>query len=492
MLIVAFLLIVLGALFLAVALIYVYWRRIQRPVPKLDRDAKVRGLQANVEVLRDRHGIPHLYAENDADLFRALGFVHAQDRLWQMEQRRRVALGRLAEVFGEAALDADRFSRAIGLGRAARAELDRMDAPERQALEAYAAGVNEFIRQNPGKLAAEFNLLRVQPEPWSALDSVACLKLLAWSYSGNWESELVRLMLVAELGPERATELEPLYRESGTGAEGESVDGADRQIAILAQGMLADYERVRPWLGVNGHANGSNSWVIAPKRTATRTALLANDTHQGVQIPVQWYEAHLSSPAYEVSGATIPGVPGVWSGHNRAVAWGLTNAVCDVQDLYLEKLSPDNADQFEDSGRWLNAEIHDEPIRVRGDGAVHMERVRVSRHGPLLDSVTGGRIHGDGAQRALSLRWAGSESTDTFKALLALNRAEDWDAFRTALADWATPALNFYLRRCRRQHRVLCGRKGADSGRRQRSGSGPRLGSSLRLDRFRSCCRVAA
>lgn len=424
--------------------LYLYWWRIQRPIPNLDGEHILSGLDATVNVLRDRNAIPHIYAETDDDLFRAQGYIHAQERLWQMEQKRRIAHGTLAEVFGAEALDADRFSRTVGFRRAAEAELSELGAEVRRTLEAYAQGVNEYIRQNEGKLSAEFNLLRLHPREWTPLDTVALMKVLAWDFSVNWESELERLLRVTTLGTERASELEHRHASS-------EVTITDSPTPLQAQAALVDraaevlqaYERIKPWIGAHNTASGSNSWVIAPKASASRRALLANDTHMGVQIPVQWYEMHLASPSYEVAGASLPGTPGIWIGHNRTVAWGIANALCDVQDLYLEREDPERPGRFELDGEWYEGSAVDEEIHVRGQDRVHIETVRSSRHGPLIHHVASDSRLDLPSGIGFSLRWTGHDPGQTLQALLAVNRAQKWESFVSALKDWSAPPTSF-------------------------------------------------
>ncbi len=436
------LLIVMAGLAVAVIFFYVYWRRVQRPTPTLNGELRLECLDGTAEVLRDRYGIPHIYAENDADLFRALGFTHAQDRLWQMEQNRRTAKGELSEAFGPAALDADRFSRIVGFRRAAEKELAALDPGTRQVVDWYVEGVNAFIDSHPGRLAAEFNLLRLTPAPWSAVDTLACSKMMAWSLSVNWESELVRLQLAHRLGAIRAADLEPDYPADAPvilDAVGEAEATRLLQTAGL---MLNQYEGLKKWFGMEGEGRGSNSWVLAPKRSATRRPLLCNDPHMAVQVPSAWYEVHLSSPGYEVSGASLPGIPGVMLGHNRRIAWGMTAALCDVQDLYVERRHTDDAELFEYDGRWERAEIVEEAISVRGAESPHVERVLVTRHGPIVDSLAGEvrRAAIDGL--AFALQWTGHVAGNTLGAVLALNRASDWETFQAALAEWADPPQN--------------------------------------------------
>ncbi len=385
--------IVLGVATVAVVLsgliFFVYWRLVQRPVPDLNADFHVAGLRAPVELVRDKHGIPHIYAQNEDDLLLAQGFVHAQDRLWQMEQNRRVARGRLAEVFGESALDVDRFARTVGFWRAAQAEVALLDPATRRSLEAYVAGINTFIDQHPGRLSAEFNLLRVVPEPWQVEDVVAYGKLIGWTMGVNWEAELLRLQLIARMGPMHAAELEPDYPHTNPIILDAVGSAAGTRLLATAGLLLNEYDKVRTWLGQPSAGSGSNSWVVAPKHSQSRRAMLCNDPHLMLQIPSALYENALHAPSLNASGASFPGIPGVAIGHNQEIAWGLTTAYVDQQDLYVERFDPDDPVRYEFNGAWEMAERYEEAIRVRGGAEPHVETVLVTRHGPVL--VVAGR-----------------------------------------------------------------------------------------------------
>jgi len=361
-------LIILVALFIAVALfggifLYVYWWLIQRALPDLNGQLPLDGLSAPVEILRDERGIPHIYAQNRADLFRAQGFVHAQDRLWQMEQNRRIASGRLSELFGVAALDVDRFSRIVGFHRAAQAELATLEPEMVAVLEQYVGGINAYIRSRPGRLAPEFNLLRRQPEPWTSLDVLGFSKVMGWSLSVNWESELVRLQLANQLDPLLAAELEPDYPPANP-AITEALGEKSMRLVSTAGLLLSQYEQLRKWLGPSGSNQGSNNWVVGPKASSSGRAILCNDPHLALTMPGVWYENHLhcagrtDSPTYNnfhVSGVTFAGAPGVVIGHNERIAWGVTNAFPDVQDLYIERPHPEKANHFAYNDVWEEA-----------------------------------------------------------------------------------------------------------------------------------------
>lgn len=433
--------------------IWFYWSKIQRPLPKWDGEFDLNIFEEPVEILRDKHGIPHIYAQNRADLFRAQGYVHAQDRLWQMEQNRRVARGTLSEVFGEAALEADRFSRIIGFWRAAQAEEQILDDDTRQSLEWYAQGVNSYIESRPGNLAAEFNLLRFTPEPWKVIDSLAFSKVMGWTLSVNWESELTRLRLSAALDPYRAAELEPDYPQ-GNPTILDSVGDEVREKLLSTAGLLLNqYESLKEWQSkqnapVFGLGQGSNSWVVAPKASLNSRPLLANDPHLSLTIPGTFYEIHLSCPGFHVSGASFAATPGVAIGHNERVAWGFTNAFADVQDLYMERAHPDKPDHFEFQGEWEEAQVIEEVIPVKKWDQPYTERVVITRHGPIVTGWLTEALKsqnsdpGPAATVPLALRWTGHEPGQIVRSILKMNDATDWDSFEDALKDWSTPPQN--------------------------------------------------
>ena len=444
-------------------LIYIYWWLVQRPAPQHEGELELPELDAAVEVLRDKHGIPHIYAQTEADLWRAQGFVHAQDRLWQMEMNRRVALGRLAELFGPVALDADRFSRIVGFRRAAELELAAQDEATTATLGHYCEGVNAYIRSRKGKLAAEFNLLRRQPQEWSPLDILAFGKMMAWSLSINWESELIRLQLAAKLDSTLAADLEPDYPATNpTVAEGA---GSEESLRMLhtAGLMLNEYEQLKAWLpfGSQGMGQGSNGWAVSGEKTNSGRTILCNDPHLVMTMPGAWYEMHLSCPppgasdhGVHVSGASFAGAPGIIIGHNEQIAWGMTNAFPDVQDVYIERPHPQNVrgnpPRFEYDGEWEEATVIREEIYLRNRTRPHVEKVVITRHGPLLSELLKPQEGESGfpddpvlTATPLSLRWIGHQPGKVVRAILRINRAQSWQEFDASLADWSAPSQVF-------------------------------------------------
>jgi penicillin amidase len=405
-----------------------YQALLRRPLPRTRGLLTVPGLGAAAEIVRDAWGIPHVRAASLADAYAAQGLVHAQDRLWQLELNRRVASGRLSELFGTIALPADRFLRRIGLRRAAEVELARLAPDSLTLLDAYCAGINAGIAA-AAALPLEFRLLRCTPEPWTPLDSLTYAKLLSWTLGTNWETELLRLRLLAAVGPDLAARLEPGY-PAGHPFQATAEPGTLRAAADL----LADYVRTAELIGPFA-PGASNAWAVAAERSATGAPLLASDPHLGLQMPAVWYELHLASPTADVAGASLLGLPGVIIGHNGAIAWGLTAAQVDVQDLYVERLHPDDPTRYEVNGQWHQARVVGEVIRVKDQPSPVIEEVRLTRHGPLVTPLRT-------TSASLALRWTSQEPDHFVETITGVNQARDWASARAALAQLAGPPLN--------------------------------------------------
>ncbi|MGE5674839.1 MAG: penicillin acylase family protein [Mycobacterium leprae] len=379
------------------------------------------GLKESVEVFWDERGVPHIYARNLHDLYMAQGYVTARDHLWSMDIDRRLATGSLAEIVGPELLAVDKFFRTLGLRRVAAESFPIYNAEGQSHLEAYAEGVNAFIAQR--HLPPEFRLLRYQPAPWTAVDTLAVGKLLAFGLAGNWDTELFHAHLVQAVGAAKAAEL--------------FLSEPDPDLlALLEQTPLPDTAHLAAVIeAALGDATGSNSWVVSGFRTRSGAPMLANDPRLPVHNPSHWYETHLVGPdGVDVTGVTCPGVPGILAGHNREIAWGITNLSADVQDLFLEEAKPDAPDHFRYAGEWERATTFIETIAVKGNPEPERLEVLVSRHGPVIAR---------GATTALALSWTGLRPSTELESILAYNRARCWTDFRTALQTFASPAQSF-------------------------------------------------
>jgi penicillin amidase len=431
---------------------------LRRPLTQTSGQIRLPGLDAPVQILRDRWGVPHIYARTTADLFTAQGYAHAQDRLWQMELQRRTGMGRLAEIFGPIALDTDRFVRVLGFNRIVRREAELLEGEVRAVVDAYVRGVNAFIAQHARRLPIEFSILRLRPEPWQAEDVLVWAKMMALNLSRDWMTDLLRARIVAAIGPERAALLEPQYPPTHP----LTIPPGVRYSAGMGADALRMAATAAPFAGSSAAGQGSNAWAVGGERTASGRPLLASDPHLIMQVPSLWYENHLSGGDIHVTGASLPGVPCVVIGHNERIAWGLTNGENDVQDLFIERFDPADPTRYEFQGAWEQATIVRERIVVKGQAEPAIEEVRITRHGPIISSLipsderrktedegsANGVMHsstvvGPSSKQALALRWAALEPGQNMSAAILINRAHDWESFRAAVAEWVMPTQNF-------------------------------------------------
>ena len=397
-----------------------------RPLPSIDADERLLGLHERVEVVRDKYGVPHIFATDLHDAFFAQGFVTAQDRLWQMDIYRRAAQGRLAEVLGEPALESDRFMRTLGLGRAARLDLSVISDEGRGAIEAYAEGVNKFLQAHGESLPVEFTILGYRPEPWTVVDTLAVAKLQLYDAAGNYTQELLRASIAARLGPEVLSTLLP---DASANALADDARAWAMVAPEITPGLAGDGPAaLANVLGGAGQGLGSNCWALSGSHTASGKPLLAGDPHLPVRNPSIWYEVALDAGDLHLIGFSIPGVPGVVIGHNDRVAWSFTYAYADTQDLFVERQDPNDLRRYEFEGRMENATFTREVITVKGRADPVVVDVVITRHGPILTPV----LKEQKAQ--LALRWSALDGTRTVDAVIGMARARNFGEFRAAAA----------------------------------------------------------
>ncbi|ETP68473.1 beta-lactam antibiotic acylase [Planococcus glaciei CHR43] len=416
-------------LVLAVAALVFVNVYIGKSSPVIEGKSAVAVLDGDVKVTRDEIGVPHIEADSDADLYRAQGYVQAQDRMFQMDLSRRQASGRLAEVVGAGAVDTDKFFRTFSLRDAAEKSWDGYNDEAKQVLEWYADGVNAYMEEakEEGTLSYEFALLGYEPEEWTPVDSLTIGKFMAYDLGGNWSTLAIRHWALNEFPEEKARELFIKYPENAP-----SIIEANLEQPVKVAGQF-DASVIPP------EFNGSNNWVVSGDKTESGKPLLADDPHLGLSTPSIWYQMHLESPEQNVSGVIFAGIPGIILGHNEQIAWGVTNVGPDVQDLYIETPNPDDPTQFRYEGEWEQAEVRDEPIQVK-DGETEDFEVVVTRHGPIISNV----LYKEEDPGALfSMQWTALEPTLELQAVLSFNKASNWEEFETALEDFQAPAQNF-------------------------------------------------
>jgi penicillin amidase len=409
-----------------------------RAEPDPERGAALAGLGAPVEVWRDSLAVPHVWARSEPDLFRAMGYVHAQDRLWQMELFRRVADGRMAEILGPRLVDTDRFLRTVGMGRSAAENERLLDATTRSLLQAYADGVNAWMSENPGPLPPEFMVLRFQPEPWTIRNTLSIAKIMAWDLA-DWNLGLDLQRAVDAVGPELGRDLFPAYPDSGvTILEDAPVPTRPAPPAPRVSGV--PIPAIPPLAaalldGVSA-ARASNAWVIGGSRTRSGKPILANDMHLALRAPSLWYLAALHGGGFNVAGMTLPGVPVVIAGHSDRVAWGFTNAVVDDVDFFVEQVDPADSTRYRTPGGSEPFVVRHDTIRVKGEPPV-IHRVRTTRHGPVLSDAekrSGGRV--------MAMRWTALDPSREVAAFFGMNRARSAAEFLEAMKDFRSPHQN--------------------------------------------------
>ncbi|MFE7353833.1 penicillin acylase family protein [Streptomyces sp. NPDC057543] len=453
--------------------------------PQTTGSLKLDGLDGNVDVKRDSYGIPQLYADSDTDLFRAQGFVQAQDRFWEMDVRRHMTAGRLSEMFGSGQVETDSFLRTLGWRKVAQEEYDTvLSADTKKNLQAYADGVNAYLKGRDGKdISVEYAALGFtndyKPAEWTPVDSVAWLKAMAWDLRGNMQDEIDRSLMTSRLDKKQIEDLYPpySYKHKPIVSEGaissvtgkfdpdatpsdsigsDTVVGATEGLNTQLSSLSDTLDQIPALLGPNGTGIGSNSWVVSGNYTTTGKPLLANDPHLAPQLPSLWYQMGLhcrqisATCQYDTAGYTFSGMPGVIIGHNQDIAWGFTNLGADVTDLFLEKVSGDG---YLYDGKVKPFTVREETIKVAGGKSRHIT-VRETNNGPLVSDrsselekvgqkapvANAAPDRADGY--AVALKWTALDPGHSMDAVFELNRAKDFPSFRKAAEHFEVPSQN--------------------------------------------------
>ncbi len=402
-------------------------------LPGLSGEKSLAGLKADVRVIRDERGVPHIYAENEHDLYFATGYITAQERLWQMDMVRHATYGRLSELFNRDMFETDHFLRALGMPDKSKMVLEREDPEILATLQAYADGVNAWIAECGKKLPPEFRILGYQPEPWTMTDITNIIGFIGWDLaSSNLSNEINNYRLLMKLGEEKASQLVadwnlvdevvfPDYR----------IDEKLMVQSLSAIGSMKELEK----LGIVT-LSGSNNWAVSGSRSETGKPILSNDMHLGFNVPGFWMQVHQVIPGkLNVTGVIFPGEPYIVAGHNKHIAWGLTNLGVDDIDLFVE--SVDSTGNFYNyNGEWLPFKDVEHTLKMNDDSA-QKRIIRYTHHGPVISGMQ--NVEGV----VLTMKWSGYDYSDEIRAVYQLNRAENWDQFRAALSHFRSISQNF-------------------------------------------------
>jgi len=401
---------------------------INKSLPQVSGRVSVSGIKEDVEIIRDTYGVPHIYARNEPDLYFALGYAMAQDRMWQMDFYRRLGHGRLSEVFGEEFVETDRYFRllsAAGINKEVPNELSFM-------LNSFTDGINAYLISHRDRLPLEFKLLRYEPEPWDPEDYLAILKVANWGLSAGWKVDLSASNILEKVGEKKFHEAFPV----SPGNSPIMVTPESKIKLAALNSFLKIFSAIEETAAFPSLA-ASNIWVVSGAKSAGGKPILVSDPHLALSNPAFWWEAHLVCPTIDMSGFGMPGVPGIPMGHNRNVAWGVTNVMVDDVDFFIEKINPDNPHQYLYMGKWEDMQIIEESIGIKGKDP-HKTKILLTHHGPILTDISKGS-----EKKAISVKWAFNGGLQPAKASYLLAKAKDIEDLKEALKTWELPSFNF-------------------------------------------------
>lgn len=436
-----FLLLIL-ILLIGFSVIGIYWTFI-KPLPDYSAVITSEKVRDTVDVHWDSYGVPYIYARNENDLYFSIGYIHAQERLWQMTLSQISAEGRFAEFFGEELIEMDKFQRTIGFWETAKKIEAESDERLLEILQVYADGVNEFIRKNRRNLPIEFALLDIEPIEWTVTHSIAMTRLMAWDQNIHWWSELTYASLENTLSFTRLQELFPEYSDRYPTTMN---DQQSRELASALHPLIdLEFDR-RKLLTVEGTQTGSNAWAVNGSKTESGLPILAGDPHMGLSIPGFWFEVHYSTPGHKITGASIPGMPFVILGNNEHSAWSITNMMADVVDFFIETPVSTNPDLYVTNSASTPAEtdfflVRSELIKVKG-GDDFLHRVRETHNGPIVSDLIDSEKFPE-ANQLISMAWTGNQVSHEGLSVYMMNQASTMSEFEEAVSMFKSPAMNF-------------------------------------------------
>ncbi len=418
-----------------------------RSLPADNAQYAIKAPLGETTITLDADGIPTIEAKSERDLWFAVGFMHARDRLWQLEMNRRVGRGELAEILGPKALETDKFLRTLGVYRAAKAQFDGFPPEAKALLQAYADGVNAYVRDAMTVRPPEFVILGVQPGIWEPVDTVAWGIIMAYDLGGNWGNELLRLQMAARMPVSRIDELLPPQPGDTLPAHGDYASlykSIDTLPTAEAKTASVDSSPELMFLSAGTEGIGSNNWVVNGSKTVSGKPLLANDPHLSLAAPAIWYYTKQKAPGIEVTGATLPGGPSVILGRTKGVAWGFTNTGPDVQDLYLEEINSKGEARTPDG--WLKLTTRSETFKVKGEPDVQIS-VRESRHGPIISDAHAPTANAINTKKfAMAMRWTALDANNqTVLVAARMNKAQTVSELKETLRGYVAPQQNVVM-----------------------------------------------
>ncbi len=440
--------IIASLLIILIVLFFFFRYLVVKSFPEYDRTISVKGLQNTVKIYRDEFGVPHIFAENEHDLMFAAGYVHAQDRLWQMDITRRTGEGRLSEVLGYTTVDFDKLFRTLNISDVVGRIYEHIQPKVISALQAYADGINAYINGHKGKYPIEFDMIGYEPELWTVKHSLLLSRLMAWDLNIAWWVDLTMGKLVEKVDIKKLSEIFPNYPASAPTIielhhHLQGKKPTDKKFSASVTNFMNVVQSFRNYFGNDGSAIGSNSWVIDSTLSVSGKPILANDPHLSLPAPSKWYEMHLSAPDWDVAGVSLPGSPFIIIGSNNRIAWGLTNGMIDETDFYIEKIDSIKSTNYICENKSIPIAVSEESIYIGKDDSVVIN-VRRTHHGPIISdihSVTNNSAT-DANQGTVSMRWVGFEVSSEPSALYLINKSQNAEDFERGIKEFAVPGQN--------------------------------------------------
>jgi penicillin amidase len=427
-------------IFLIFAVIVVSYFMLKKPIPKYEGTAAVSGIKDDVEIYRDKHGVAYINANDQMDAVFALGYVHAQERLFQMDLMRRSVAGKLSQVMGRETIPFDRMFKTLGLEEAVEEHYPKLHPKSKQILEAYSSGINAFINSEDSGYPVEFDILGYEPEEWEPKHSLLIAKLLSWQLNISWWSDIAYVHLLQKFGKEKVMEILPDYPENAPTIIPEGVDN----YADISTDFIKTDRRFRKFIGFEGTHIGSNNWVVNEKMSKSGAPIIANDPHLTHSVPATWFMAVIKSPQLNVTGFTLPGLPAVVIGKNQDISWVVTNVMADDADFYVEKLDSSKQKYFYDE-EWRDLDIRRDTIVVKDSANVAM-KISSTHRGPIISDIHPYEElypNAEVKKPNVSMKWTAYDFSDELFAINLINTAQNWDDFKEALSHYNSPGQNF-------------------------------------------------
>jgi penicillin G amidase len=447
--------IISGIVLIAVGILLFHYLLL-KSLPEYSGEKDLAGLSGKVEIYRDNYGVPYVFAQSDNDAAFSLGYLHAQERLFQMDIARRAGEGRLSEIFGSTTVLYDKMFKTFGMDRVALLILKQLDTKTRDILNSYSDGVNAYINEYKGKYPFEFNILQYDPYPWKPEHSLLIAKMISWELNISWWGELSFSHLIQKLGEEKVKEILPDYPENAPTI----IPPEFKKYPEISDLFIDVNKSFRKFLNFEGTHIGSNSWVVNAKKSISGKPIIANDPHLGFQAPAKWYAVVIRGKTWKADGLTLPGVPSIVIGKNQNISWVLTNVMADDADFYVEHLDSTETKYLVD-GNWNNLKISDYIIRVKDSSDIKFT-VKETHRGPIISGVHPLEKFFPVKEKApavLSMRWTGREISNELQSFYSINNCKNWSEFKGILKNFCSPGQNFIYADKEGNIGYICGAK---------------------------------